>query len=70
MKRLQYIKPKISIIPLEEANLLMTSESPFQINVYKKTGNGVQLGKENDFFFQEEEDFPENGFVLPDELEY
>lgn len=70
MKRLQYIKPQFSIIPLEETNLLISSESPLQINVYKKTGNRIQLGKENDFIFQEDEDFPDADFFIPNEIDY
>ena len=71
MKKRPYTKPIIESSQIEYDTFLSSSANPLQrINVYKKTGNGVQLGKENDFFFQEEEDFPEDGFVLPDELEY
>lgn len=72
MKKRPYTKPIIESSQIEYDTFLSGSANPLQnINVYtNKTGNRVQLGKENEFFFQEEEDFAENGFVLPDELEY
>ncbi len=72
MKKRPYTKPIIELSQIEYDTFLSSSANPLQkINVYTNMkGNGVQLGKENEFFFQEEEDFTENGFVLPDELEY
>ena len=72
MKKRPYTKPIIESSQIECDTFLSGSANPLQnINVYtNKTGNRVQLGKDNEFFFQEDEDFPENGFVLPDELEY
>ena len=72
MKKRRYTKPIIESSQIESDTFLNNSTDHLQeIKVYtNRKGNRIQLGKENDFIFQEDEDFPDADFFIPDETEY
>lgn len=72
MKKRRYTKPIIESSQIESDTFLSSSTDHLQeIKVYtNRKGNGIQLGKENDFIFQEDEDLPDADFFIPNETEY
>lgn len=72
MKKRHYTKPIIESSQIESDTFLSSSTDHLQeIKVYtNRKGNGIQLGKENDFIFQEDEDLPDADFFIPNEIDY
>lgn len=71
MKKRRYTKPIIESSQIKSDTFLSNSTDHLQeIKVYtNRKGNGIQLGKENDFFLQEKDDFSDFNYDLPYEIE-
>ncbi len=71
MKKRRYTKPIIESSQIESDTFLSSSTDHLQeIKVYtNRKGNRIQLGKENDFFLQEKDDFSDFNYDLHYDIE-